>query len=52
MVGLAFDFLEAEDVGLVVFEELLEGAFSKDGAEAVDVPREDFNICHGRSPSF
>lgn len=47
LVGATFDFLEAEDVGRVLGEEVLEGVFFKDGAESVDVPREESKRSQG-----
>ena len=45
-LGLAFlglGFLQAQDVGLVLGDEFLKGAFLDDGADAVDVPRIEFH---------
>ena len=40
---LGLGLLQAQDVGLVLGDELLEGAFLHHGTDAVDVPRIEFH---------
>lgn len=43
LVFVGFDFLEREDVGAFVIEPV-EEAFFLDGAQAINIPRDDFHV--------